>query len=344
MNPDRSAIDAMARLHHVYLLGLLLMISYRKGEEAVGEWMFRLFRRQHHDKFLSSFQKLGLDGLPDAVACAKYHVLANGIGGVPVEFMRESDRKAWVRFRYPRWWLDGPTLCGVPPSAGSGFMRGWYAHNGVSLGNPRLGFVCVSEDMTGEFGFCGYFREYDHDLTEDERLQYAKDERPPRFNPGDQPQPPPDQWTEERLAKANRNYAVEFVRNAVCELIGVIGEESTRELGGQAARLIGLQYFPEMAKAVGVEDGNAGDGANLLKQLFAGMGDTCQIQLLDNGERAVVESHSLRIVRGLEDVEHDVLLACWIELWRGMLRSFRQMKRLNTSEGSAGLLWAIEDE
>ena len=142
--------------------------------------MFRLFRRQHLDKFLSSFDKLGLSHLPDAVACAKYHVLSNGIGGVPVEFMPESERKAWVRFRYPRWMYHGPTICGVPVEVSRGFLRGRYAHNGVSLQNPRLGYVCVSEDMTGEFGLCGYFYEYDHDLAPNERLRFAKDELEPR--------------------------------------------------------------------------------------------------------------------------------------------------------------------
>ena len=50
---------------------------------------------------------LGLDGQPHAVACAKYHVLSNRIGGVAVEYMEESTTKAWVRFRYPRWMYDG---------------------------------------------------------------------------------------------------------------------------------------------------------------------------------------------------------------------------------------------
>ena len=97
-----AAITAQAELHHAYLLGLQLTVSMDAGAAAVEEWMFRLFRRQHHESFLSSFEKLGLTGLPDAVACAQYHVLSNAIGGVPVEHMAESDRKAWVRFRYPR--------------------------------------------------------------------------------------------------------------------------------------------------------------------------------------------------------------------------------------------------
>ncbi len=215
-----AALRAQAHLHHAYLLGLQLMVSSRRGPDVVGDWMFRLFRRQHLEKFLSSFEKLGLEGLPHAVACARYHVLSNDMGGVAVEYHEQSERKAWVRFRYPRWMFHGPTICGVPVEVSRGFLRGWYAHNGVTLGNPRLGFVCVSEDMTGEFGLCGYFLEDERDLAEHERLRFAKGERPPPFDPAGQPRPPADRWDETRLEKARRNYALEYVRNGICELAG----------------------------------------------------------------------------------------------------------------------------
>lgn len=78
--PDIQAIGAQARLHHAYFLVLQLMISTGKGPEVMGDWMFRLVRRQHLDKFLSSFDKPGLSHLPVAVACTKYQVLSNGIG------------------------------------------------------------------------------------------------------------------------------------------------------------------------------------------------------------------------------------------------------------------------
>ena len=107
--PDSSTpIEVQAHLHHQYFLGLQLMVSVEEGKDVIGEWIFRIFRQQHEDKFLSSFNKLGLDDLPDAVACAKYHVVSNSVGGVRVEYMTESDTKSWVRFRYPRWMYDGP--------------------------------------------------------------------------------------------------------------------------------------------------------------------------------------------------------------------------------------------
>ena len=150
---DSHAVAAQAELHHQYFIGLQLMVAVEESRGTVYDWMFRLFRRQHEEKFLSSFDKLGLRGLPDAIACAQYHALSNRLGGVAVEYMEESASKAWVRFRYPRWMYAGAAICGIPVEASRGFLYvSWYAQNGVSLNNPRLGFICVSEDMTGQFG------------------------------------------------------------------------------------------------------------------------------------------------------------------------------------------------
>ena len=337
---NSPAVAAQARLHHQYLLGLELMIATREGPEVVGDWMFRLFRRQHEEKFLSSFRKLGLDGEPHAVACAKYHVLSNRMGGVDVEYMEESATKAWVRFRYPRWMYDGPAICGVPIEASRGFLRGWYAQNGVSLDNPRLGFVCVSEDMSGEFGLCGYFREHDRDLGEDERLVFAPHERPPAFDPERQPAPPSDEWSEARLAKANRNYAVEFVRNGIRELVPVIGAAKTLEHGKLAARLTGLQHWRHLAGAVGGVDGGPKEAAGFLRAMFQGMGDKAEVE--DAGPGGVALRHTgLRIARGLAGPERDHLLACWIELWRGAVHSHREFMNVDADIDGDALIWRI---
>ncbi len=337
--PDVRFIRAQAHLHHAYLLGLQLMIATRKGPEVMGDWMFRLFRRQHLDKFLSSFQKLGLGDLPDAVACAKYHVLSNGIGGVAVEYLPENDRKAWVRFRYPRWMYHGPTVCGIPVEVSRGFLRGWYAHNGVSLGNPRLGYVCVSEDMTGEFGLCGYFKEYDHDLTPEERLQFAKGEQPPAFDPAQQPAPPSDQWDSLRLEKAARNYALDYIRNGLSELAQVIGGEETQELAGLAARLIGLQYFGETAAQVGCVDGDVSDAARYMARMFEGMGDKVEVDV--DGQAALVRQSGLRVVRGLAEDEGSLLLACWAQLWVGSMASQQVRKNLEWHAQDQTVNWTI---
>tara|TARA_A100001037_G_scaffold51081_1_gene43132 strand:- start:123 stop:1148 length:1026 start_codon:yes stop_codon:yes gene_type:complete len=339
MSENFDLIRAQADLHQQYFVGLQLMVSARDGPEAMRDWLYRLFRQQHEEKFLSSFEKLGLDGLPDAVASAQYHVLSNTLGGVGVEYMPESDTKAWVRYRYPRWWLDGAALCGIPAEAGDGFMRGWHANNGASLGNPRLGFVCVSQDMTGEFGFCGYFKEFDRDLSEKERLQYAPDERPPPYDASVQPSPPAAQWDEARLAKAYRNYAVEFVRNGVSALVATLGRAQALDRACLAARLTGLQQYMHLASSVGAVDGGAEEAGRFLKAMFEGMGDEVEIDFEE--DRAILRHMGLRVVRGIEGDDRSDLLRCWIEIWKGAVASHRAFLRVTVDEQGERLIWSI---
>ncbi len=334
-----AGIRAQAHLHHAYLLGLQLMVSTNQPNAVVGNWMFRLFRRQHLDKFLTSFEKLGLSDLPDAVACAKYHVLSNNLGGVGVEYMYESDQKAWVRFRYPRWMYHGPTICGVPLEVSRGFLNGWYAHNGVSLNNSRLGFVCVSEDMTGEFGLCGYFQEYDHDLAPEERLRFAKGERPPAFDPDIQPSVPLDQWSDERKAKANRNYALNYIRNGLSELVGVMAPSEAVSLAKRAAGLIGLQYFQETAALIDAKDGGLQDCALYLADMFRGMGDEVALTPLSDGIE--IKHSGLRVIKGLPEREAGIVFECWAELWKGTARSQRVMKRLDVRRDGQKAVWYL---
>jgi hypothetical protein len=346
---DEQGLIALANLYHAYFLGLQLMVSTRLGDEVMEQWMFRLFRRQQEENFLSSFSKLGLHELPDAVACAQYHTLSNAIGGVAVEYIYENDRKAWVRFRYPRWMYAGPTICGITDSVSRGFLKGWYGQNGVSLNNSRLGFVCVSEDMTGEFGLCGYFKEFDHDLLPNQRLSYAKDERPPLFRLEEQPLPPQDQWDEQRLLKAQRNYPLTYLRNGLIELAGVIGIEEAKTHGELAARLIGLQYSKETAdllemseQPVSSDDADLARAAMILARLFRAMGDTVEVQADDQDGLGVILLHSgLRIVRDLAENEAALVLSCWGELWNGFLSADRKIKSLEVYLDGSSLRWLI---
>ncbi|MEM7328059.1 MAG: hypothetical protein AAF437_04915 [Pseudomonadota bacterium] len=335
-----AAISAQAHLHHQYFLGLQLRVAVEESKQVVFDWMFRLFRRQHEEKFLSSFEKLGLSGQPHAVACAKYHVLSNGIGGVAVEYMEETERKAWVRFRYPRWMYSGPAICGIPVEASRGFLHGWYAQNGVSLGNPRLGYVCVSEDVTGQFGLCGYFKEYDYDLSAEDRLVFAPDEHPPAFDPDQQPAPPATDWSAERLAKANRNYAMDYIRNGLRALSDVLGRDQAVAHAKAAARLTGLQNYAALAEAVGGVDGGPEQAADFLAAMLSGMGDDCERSVDKDGAQRIEQS-SLRIVRGLDDALRTDLLECWTELWRGAVHAHRAFIEVQCDMARDKVIWVL---
>lgn len=331
----RAIVQAQTLLHHSWLLGLMLTVVVRKDPEVTGEWMFRLFRRQHLSRFLSSFGKLGLDHLPHAVACAKYHVLSNQIGGVRVEFMKENDQKAWLRFRYPRWMYAGPTLCAMPIEVSRGFLRGWYAHNGVSLGNPRLGFVCVSEDMSDDgFGLCGYFKEFDHDLTDAQRLQFSR-ELPPPFQAVDQPSLPAGQWPAERLDAAQRGYALDYLRNGIGELMGLIGVEEAREIATRSARLVGRQYYEQTAGMLGATDGDARDAARYLQQLGEGMAES--VTLIEvSASHARLALSGLRIAQSLPEPEASVLAQAWLALLSGSIEAHQTLMVLQTRQVAAG--------
>lgn len=174
--------------------------------------------------------------------------------------------------------------------------------------------LCVSEDMTGEYGFCSYFKEFDHDLQEDERLTYAKNELPPSYDPLVQPKPPAAKWDEARLAKAYRNYAVEFVRNGVSTLTETLGREQEMKRGILAARPTGLQQYKHLASSVGAKDGDVEDAVSLLGAVFKGMGDEVEIDITMG--RATIRHMGLRIVRGMEGNARSDLLQCWITIWQ----------------------------
>ncbi|MFV0308158.1 MAG: hypothetical protein ACK5OX_10500, partial [Desertimonas sp.] len=154
---DPAAWAALAELYHRYLTGLLLGMVTRLGAVPAAEVVFRVFRNQHLEAFLPGLTKLGLTDDPDAVACAKYHVLSNALGGVRVEWIPESDTKSWVRYLPPRWIFDGTAVCGVPTEVSRAMLRGWHGHNGVTLGNDRLGFVATSQTTDGQPGLVGYY-------------------------------------------------------------------------------------------------------------------------------------------------------------------------------------------
>ena len=274
---SETNLRAAAGLNHAYFTGLILTLVTRRNAADAAEWIFRVFRHQHHEKFLSSFGKLGLKGLPDAVACAAYHYLSNSVGGVSVEFMRESDRKAWVNFVPPRWIYPGASICGVPSEVSRAFLHGWYAQNGVSLGNPRLGFVCTAQTTDGQHGLSGYFLEHDRELAPDERLVFRPGELPPPFDPAAAPKLSAADWPPERLAKAERNYAMEYIRSGLPRLAEIFGPAEAAHLGRVTGRLVGAQFYKETAALLGVTQGGADEFGRYMAGLAAGEGDTAAV-------------------------------------------------------------------
>jgi len=336
---------ALSLLYHNFFTGLILSIASRAGDQAAGDWAFNLFRRQHTEKFLSSFDKLGLSELPHAVAAARYHFLSNRIGGVDVEYVEESPAKAWVRFPHPRWIYMGTAICGVPESVGRGYVRGWYGHNGVSLQNPRLGFVCTSEDTHAGDGFVGYFQEYDHDLGPEERARFTTGEIMPVFDSATAPVLDEAIWTPERLAKARRNYAMEYIRNGLPELARLLGDDKARELGLITSRLIGRQFFPELRRTLGLDpsDKSLDAFAGFMAAMAAAHDDSLEWDI--DGGRLTLRQNGWRLPRGMTGVS-PVVFECWNGFWEGCLNVHDRMRTLQVIARPNGpddaIVWQID--
>jgi hypothetical protein len=289
----------VADLYHAYFTGLILTMVTRRGASDAAEFVFRLFRRQQQERFLPGLEKLGLTHLPPAVAAAQYHYLSNWIGGVHVEYMYETDRKAWIRYPPPRWIWKGTAICAVPGEVSRAMLRGWHANNGVSLGNPRLGFVCTKQSVDGQDGLEGYYCEYDQAIDAEQRLVFARHLEAPLFDPALAPALPVSHWPKPRLEKAYRNYAMEYVRTAASVLVQLLGPEEAGHLLRLTGKLIGMQYFDEVAGGSACDKGNAGAFAAFLHALLEAQGD--RAELLQSGGVFEIRQQTWKLMADVDD-------------------------------------------
>ena len=316
------------------MTGLVLGLVSRHGKDVAREYVFRHFRRQHLERFLPGLAKLGLQSEPHAVACALYHFHSNALGGVKTEFLRESATKAWVRYPPPRWIWHGTAAAAIPHEVSAAMLHGWHGHNGVSLDNPRLGFVCTGMTVDGMPGLEGYYLEYDRSLKPEERVRFAYGEE---SMPRAQKMPALDSaaWPEERLLRTRRSYAVEYVRTMLRVLPEVTGSHA--ELA-RVARLIGLQFHEELAAILGMAT-NLSEGTPESAQLFA-----CWLEkmLAGHGEDVSREGASVcmngwRLGEGIAPAEPAFL--AWSELWAGACMAHDRFLRLDASRDTGTARW-----
>ena len=308
--------QAVARLYQAWFTGAILRIIVQRGSATAADLVCRIFRRQRLATFLPGLRKLGLDRLPAAVAAAQYHYLSNQLGGVRVEYMYESDRKAWIRYPPPRWVWAGTAICAVPSEVSAAMLRGWHAENGVSLGNPRLGFVCTKQTVDGDDALEGYFYEYDHVLAPDERLRFARGESGPLFDPAAAPRLSDDGWPVARRQRAGRNYAMEYIRTMLAEALDAMGPGEAKHLIGGAAYLVGMQFYDECRCLLGHDGGDAASFAAFFREIAEGQGDEAVVER--SGADIVITQHGWRLARGIS-LPQETAAEIWNELWRGCL-------------------------
>jgi hypothetical protein len=306
---------AVATLYNALATAMVVSLVARQGAEVARDYVFRFFRRQHLEKFLSGLDKLGLAGQPAAVACALYHYHSNALGGVKTEYLRVSDRKAWVRYPPPRWMWRGTAIAAIPHEVSAAMLHGWHGHNGVSLGNPRLGFVCTGMTVDGMPGLEGYYLEHDRELGEQERVRFAYgEESMPRVDPGSMPKLDSALWPAERLARAHLRYAMQYVRTLLPTLQDVLGPDAAQLELGRVARLVGLQFYEETALGLPF--------AEWLEAMLAAQGETVS---------STLEIADWKLIRGIGLVDPGKAFEAWNELWVGAALAHDRFLRLRAT-------------
>lgn len=310
---DIERYNAVARLYHAFMTGLVLSLVSQKGTEAASRLIYRLFRHQQTKRFLPGLQKLGLEGLPDAVACAQYHYLSNFLGTVHVEYMYEADHKAWIRYPPPRWMWEGTAICGIPSVVSAAMLHGWHGQNGVSLRNKKLGFVCTGQTVEGYPGLEGYFLEYNREITPDERVRFVTDERAPTFKPELAPRLASTSWPIERIHKAERNYAMEFLRSTFQEMSNVFEPPEAHRLLSHTARLVGMQYYRETARILEIPSGSLRAFASYMTAMARAQGDTIEETVLSSA--IILRQSSWNLMRDVP--VRNFYFDAWNSLWEG---------------------------
>jgi len=345
-----AAWRAVSTLYNALVTGLVVSLVARHGAGVAREYVFRHFRRQHVEKFLPGLAKLGLSGQPHAVACALYHYHSNALGGVKTEYFRSSDFKAWVRYPPPRWMWHGTAIAAIPHEVSAAMLHGWHGHNGVSLGNPRLGFVCTGMTVDGLPGLEGYYLEHDRELAPEERVRFAYgEETMPRFDPATAPRLEAESWPAERLERTRRRYAMDYVRTMLAVLESLPGLPDPMAELARVARLIGLQYYEETAFELGTCAGtgsgveSAGNFGRWLHAMLEGQGES--VTLAADGNAVVVDLATWKLPEGSGLVNLPGAFSAWNELWAGACAAHDRFLRLESvlspGHGRLGAGWRL---
>lgn len=333
-----AAGQAVATLYNALVTAMIVSLVARRGAETAREYVFRHFRRQHLEKFLPGLRKLGLAGMPDAVACALYHYHSNALGGVKTEYLRESDRKAWVRYPPPRWMWRGAAIAAIPHEVSAAMLHGWHGHNGVSLGNPRLGFVCTGMTVDGMPGLEGYYLEHDRPLAPGERVRFEYGiQTMPRFDPAAAPRLDAEEWPVERLARARCRYAVDYVRTMLAVLEGLLGARDASVELGRVARLVGLQFYEETAAG-------AAGFAQWMADALRAQGE--DVACAERGGAVSLRIPGWRLAEGLSLADQSRAFAGWNGVWAGACAAHDRFLRFEVAtdlkpDGALSACWTI---
>jgi hypothetical protein len=119
------------------------------------------------------------------------------------------------------------------------------------------------------------------------------------FDPAKAPALPVESWPKPRLEKAYRNYAMEYVRTAAPVMVQLFGPEDASYLLHLTGKLIGMQYFDEVAQALAQHRGGATEFAALLVALLEAQDDA--VAITDSGRTFEIRQQSWKLMADVAD-------------------------------------------
>lgn len=281
--------------------GITAMCYREKGEAILVEIWRRLLSSEQRDRFLAALDKLEIRDNPPAVTAAFYHYFSNKIGGLNMQVVVESPRKAWIRYMAPWGSYPGMAALAVPPSVRRTILSTWHPRNGELLGCPRLGWVATKFVAEGHPYDEGYFYEYDHDLRPEERFRVEHVEKSPEFIPENAPVLNPETWPEARILKGGYNYSVDYVRHVIAIVYELLGVHAANDVIRAAVRLLAAQFTPALVAATGHPGKDALSVLNVFGAIFAAFRNEVSVE--GDEKRAVLRLKGFTPFTDKEDSE-----------------------------------------
>lgn len=315
-----------------------------KGELALNELVVKLHVGHQKELFLDGLKKLGIDGDPPAVAAAKYHYLSNMIGGLDLEYIEESPRKVWIRYKTPLWTFAGVAMLAMPPRMRRKVFSAWHPRNGEYLDCPGLQWVATKFSMEGDPYDEGYFIEHDNPVHADEKVVFETAAKTPEFDPAKAPTLDPVIWPEARILKARAKFSEGYVQAATDTLLSMFGEVDTAYMLGRVARGLAIQYLPQLRDELGSQGSDLTSVIDFWSKLLTATRQTFEV------EQTSSDSYQIRLssFRPYKGASEEIRKA-WFNfqiLGTRLMNGHISISRTPVpgSEADCGEIWHFRDE
>ena len=142
----------------------------------------------------------------------------------------------------------------------------------------------------------------------------------------------------DRLHKARRNYALQYIRVGLPVLCDLLSDDAVAQR--RPAVLVGMQLYEELNNALGPFERDAGGFADFLASVLRGCGSEPRLETSANGVKVSVSS-----LRALPPDADRAAFDAWNALWTGALsvhdRDLRLEIESRVDEGDPQWTWVV---